>query len=155
MPSERHRSFGSRAGRAAILAAATACVPACPPARAASTPTLLTGTFTFVSKITLVSISSKIQIVGYVSAGVLDSSGVSHSTYASFFATRKGDTATLSISIPYSWIVAAGPLTVGVSIGAQTGVGNGESFLNTTTVGATIATPANGATTTVNLPLKL
>ncbi len=141
---------------AALFAFATA--PSSSTAEAAATtPIILTGTIHFVSTIKIASaILANQPITGYVTASAYDydSASLTSATYQASItavATRSGNTAALSITLPYLWSVTATPKTISVVIAVVAAAAGNPS----TNVTATIPMPANGAVTTVDLPLRL
>ncbi len=120
---------------------------------AATTPIVLTGTIHFVSTIKIASaIPAGQPITGSVQALAYDSaSSATYQAGIAAVATLSGNTAAVSITLPYVWSVTAMPKTISVTIGASAAAAGNPS----TYVTATIPTPANGAVTTVDLPLRL
>jgi hypothetical protein len=148
----RSNRWGLRAALAALAAFVSLGDASAGPA--ATSPILLTGTLQFTSKITLASALPADQpITGIVSATAFDPKGTtSYQTLVSMTVTRKGNTASLSLSLPYHWSVSAKPTSISLTISAYAQMSVGQP---NTSVTVTIPTPLNGKVTTLDLPLRL
>jgi len=122
----------------------------------AATVSPTTGKFVFSFTITVASsIPSSQSIVCEAVTDVTEVSGVQSSIFdeeASTVASRSGSTATCTVTIPYSWLLAT-PASDTVTIRYVIGVGTTTSITSAATRSSnhnlpSIKVPANGATTT-------
>jgi hypothetical protein len=152
--SQTKRTFGYVDGKTGLFHPLTR-TPLSEEAAASITPT--TGTFVFNVTIT---VSSKLPTTAVISCGV--SGGVDDtltgffSNYVEIAAKRTGNTATCTLTVPYSWDlgqptkdVVDMDLSVDASAGSYGTSGYYQEDFSAPAI--TMAVPANGATTTKNI----
>jgi hypothetical protein len=126
------------------------------PAVAAATVTH-SGTFDITLNITIKSTIPTTQALQCLTLVTASDSSVAHNYYetSGIAATRTGDTATCTMTVPYSWKMGTGGgYTAGYTVSAISSNGNIIRQTESVPTAAT-AFPANGATTNLTYPIVM